>query len=197
MGQQDQRHQQKGDRRGLNATSIREVVRRTGTPWGSVGHHFPRGTLQLLEDALIFAGREVGQLLAVLVEAHGVKAGLSAFIAGWRQILEESAFEAGCPVLAVSVEAFVGEAGFPDAEVQAHLLDMTQVIFDQWRGTLTRGLEKEGMAPARARRLAMLIVASVEGTVALCRASRSTRALDDVGEELEALLAIAAAGAAD
>ncbi|WP_207779256.1 TetR/AcrR family transcriptional regulator [Zavarzinia aquatilis] len=180
-------------RRGLNATSIREIVRHTGTPRGSVGHHFPRGKLQLVEEALAFAGNEAGQPLALLVEAHGVRAGLRAFIAGWRKILTDSAFEAGCPVLAVAVEEFIGEDGFPHAEGQARLLDMTRGIFGQWQDVLARGLTREGVATERARRLATLVIASVEGTVALCRSSRSPQALDDVGQELETFLAEAIA----
>ena len=39
-----------------------------------------------------------------------------------------------------------------------------------------------------ARRLATLVVTAVEGSVAVCRAERSTRALDDVAVELDALL---------
>jgi len=38
-------------RRGVNATSMREVVRHTGTPRGSIGHHFPGGKQQLIEIA--------------------------------------------------------------------------------------------------------------------------------------------------
>ena len=45
-------------RRGVNATSLRDVVRHTNTPRGSLGHHFPRGKQQLIEDALMFAGKQ-------------------------------------------------------------------------------------------------------------------------------------------
>jgi hypothetical protein len=54
-------------------------------------------------------------------------------------------------------------------------------------------LRREGMAPARARRLAALVIASMEGTVAMCRAARSARPLDDVRQELEQLLSNAIA----
>ena len=50
-------------RRGVNATSVREVVRQTDTPRGSIAHHFPRGKQQLLEEALAYAGREVSEPL--------------------------------------------------------------------------------------------------------------------------------------
>jgi hypothetical protein len=40
----------------------------------------------------------------------------------------------------------------------------------------------------RARRLASLVIASLEGTVAMCRAARSIQPLDDIRQELEVIL---------
>jgi hypothetical protein len=49
------------------------------------------------------------------------------------------------------------------------------------------------VAAERAERLATLVVASIEGTVAMCRANRSADALDQVQEELETVLSSALA----
>lgn len=178
-------------RRGVNATSIREVVRHTKTPRGSVAHHFPSGKLQMVEEALAYANREVAEPLAKLVERAGVQAGLRAVIEGWRGILQDSQFEAGCPVLAVAVEQYTGEDGQPDLAAQTRLLDISQNAFADWQRILSTGLRKEGVSPARARRLSALVISAVEGTVALCRAARSAQPLDDVKLELEAVLAAA------
>lgn len=179
-------------RRGVNATSVREVVRHTGTPRGSISHHFPRGKQQLIEDAIAFAGRQVSGPLRELTREHGAIGGLRAFIALWRKILEQTKFEAGCPVLAVAVEQYVSDAmdkeGAPDKAAQQHLLDLADGVFADWQQIMTAALRREGVAPARARRLAALVVAAVEGTVAMCRAARSAQALDDVSQELEAVL---------
>ena len=180
-------------RRGVNATSMREVVRHTGTPRGSIGHHFPRGKQQLIEDALVFAGKQVSGPLAHLTETRGAITGLRAFIALWRQTLERTKFQAGCPVLAVAVEQYVNDAterdGEPDEAAQQHLLDLADGIFADWQRIMFTALRREGMAPARARRLAALVIASTEGTVAMCRAARSAQPLDDVRQELELVLA--------
>ena len=179
-------------RRGVNATSMREVVRHTGTPRGSISHHFPRGKLQLIEDAIAFAGSQVSGPLRHLTENRGVQDGLRAFIALWRQTLEKTKFQAGCPVLAVAVEQYVNDAeGAPDPASQRVLLDLANGIFADWQEIMDSGLRREGVTPARARRLATLIVASVEGTVAMCRAARSAQSLDDVRQELEQVLAAA------
>jgi AcrR family transcriptional regulator len=179
-------------RRGVNATSMREVVRHTGTPRGSIGHHFPRGKQQLIEDALVFAGRQVSGPLKHLTETRGAIVGLRSFIALWRQTLERTKFQAGCPVLAVAVEQYVNDATEKDGELdeaaQRHLLDLANGVFADWQQIMFAALRREGVAPARARRLAALVIASTEGTVAMCRAARSAQPLDDVRQELELVL---------
>jgi AcrR family transcriptional regulator len=182
-------------RRGVNATSMREVVRHTGTPRGSIGHHFPRGKQELIEDALVFAGKQVSGPLEHLTQSRGAVAGLRAFIALWRQTLERTKFQAGCPVLAVAVEQYVNDAtekdGEPDEAAQQRLLDLANGVFADWQRIMFTALRREGVAPARARRLAALVIASTEGTVAMCRAARSAQPLDDVGQELELVLSSA------
>jgi AcrR family transcriptional regulator len=176
---------------------LREVVRHTGTPRGSIGHHFPRGKLQLIEDAIVFAGAQVSGPLENLTRERGAIAGLRAFIALWRQTLEKTRFQAGCPVLAVAVEQYVndttdGEAF--DEAAQKHLLDLADGVFADWQRIMIAALRSDGVAPTRARRLAALVVASVEGTVAMCRASRSAQPLEDVRQELELVLTAAISG---
>lgn len=182
-------------RRGVNATSLREVVRHTGTPRGSIGHHFPRGKQQLIEDAIVFAGAQVSGPLRHLTRERGAIAGLRAFIALWRQTLERTKFQAGCPVLAVAVERFVTDAtdrdDAPDEAAQRHLLDLADQVFADWQRIMVASLRQEGIAPARARRLAALVIASLEGTVAMCRAARSVQPLEDVRQELELILSTA------
>ena len=182
-------------RRGVNATSMRDVVRHTGTPRGSIGHHFPGGKQQLIEDALVFAGKQVSGPLAHLTETRGAVAGLRSFIALWRQTLERTAFQAGCPVLAVAVEQYVNDAtekdGVPDEAAQKRLLDLAEGVFSDWQAIMIVAMRREGVTVARARRLAALVIASLEGTVAMCRAARSAQPLDDVRQELELVLASA------
>jgi AcrR family transcriptional regulator len=178
-------------RRGVNATSVREVVRHTDTPRGSIRHHFPSGKLQLVEEAVILAGKEVSQALEKLMANKGAVAGLSAFVGLWRHSLESSNFEAGCPVLSVAVEQYIGEDGNPQPEAEQRLLELADTIFKEWQSILEASLLKDGVSPERAKRLANLIVSSVEGTVPMCRAARSTTPLDDVRSELEMALAAA------
>ena len=175
-------------RRGVHATSLRTVVQHTGTPRGSLGHHFPGGKQELLEEAVRYATESVAAPLESLLQERGAVDGLRAFVGWWRRVLEKSVFEAGCPVLAVAVEPLAEEA-VPDGERPAEALRaLAREAFERWESILAAALRREGVPAVRARRLGALIVASVEGTVAMCRAYRSAQPLDDVQRELEAVL---------
>lgn len=172
-------------RRGVHATSLRTVVQHTGTPRGSLSHHFPGGKQQLLEEAVRHAAESVAVPLETLMKERGAVEGLQAFVGWWRRILESSGFEAGCPVLAVAVEPMADDE---DAASGEHLRELAHGAFERWEAILAAALRREGVAASRAQRLGAFTVAAIEGTVAMCRAARSTRALDDVQLELKAML---------
>ncbi len=164
-------------RRGLNATSVREVVRYTDTPRGSIKHHFPNGKVQLVTEAIQLAGQEVSLPLGKVMAKHNSIDGLAIFIGWWRNILQESNFEAGCPILAVASEQYLAEDGNPNAEVEVQLLQLVDATFKEWQQILQSALHRDGIALTRASQLANLIIASIDGTVAMCRASINTTSL--------------------
>ena len=167
-------------RRGLNATSIREVAKHAGTPLGSTYHYFPGGKRQLATEAVRFAGDTVARMLGKRLEAGPVD-GLRAFLGLWREILTSTDFHAGCPVLAVSIE----EAA--DGERHA-VLTAAAEVFAGWETMLAGSLREHGAGSPEAEQLATLVVAATEGAVVMCRAQRSTQPLDRVAAQLESLL---------
>ena len=60
--------------------------------------------------------------------------------------------------------------------------------FTSWRSALAALLRRHGASPAEARRLANLVIAAVEGAVALSRAEQSPQPLDDAARALRPLL---------
>lgn len=170
-------------RRGVHATSLRDVVHHTGTPRGSLAYHFPGGKPQMLEEALRYAADAVAEPLQAFMDEKGAVAGFQAFVSRWRRVLEASDFDSGCPVLAVAVEPLT-ETG----ETADRLRELAGEAFRRWQSILATALEREGVTSGRARRLGALMVASIEGTVAMCRVERSMRPLDDVYQELESVL---------
>jgi AcrR family transcriptional regulator len=170
-------------RRGLSATSIREMAKHAEAPLGSTYHYFPEGKQQLATEAVRFTGEWVARSLRKELEA-GPAAGLSAFLDLWRGIVVGSDFHAGCPVLAVAIEEPPAD-GVPPALVAA------AEVFEQWEALLAASLREHGAGSEQAAQLATLVVAAVEGTVAMCRAKRSTQPLDHTAEQLQALIAAA------
>lgn len=172
--------------RGLSGTSFRDVIEHSGAPRGSIYHHFPDGKRQLVREAVELSGAWVADAIAEIDASGDPVATLHAFLGVWAEILRAGDFRAGCPVVAVSVEANDGEPEVTAAAAAA---------FRRWTRELADGLHRAGVGEARASRLATTTVAAIEGAVVLCRAERSTRPLDDVGAELEASLRSALAGA--
>ncbi|MCQ9181651.1 TetR/AcrR family transcriptional regulator [Streptomyces sp. IBSBF 2953] len=170
-------------RRGLSATSIREMAKHAKAPLGSTYHYFPEGKQQLATEAVRFTGEWVARSLRKELEA-GPAAGLRAFLSLWREIVVESDFHAGCPVLAVAIEE-------PPTDEIPPALAAAAEVFAQWQSLLADSLREHGAEAEQAAQLATLVVAAVEGTVAMCRAQRSTQPLDHAAEQLEALIAAA------
>lgn len=176
-------------RRGMHGTSLREVVRHTETPRGSIGYHFPGGKAQLIEAAVQLAQQEIRAILEHLLSQHGAVAGVREAFRLRGGALQESRFEAGCPVLVVAVERYTDDAKeAPDANTQQQLLDAANQAFGEWQAIIARELVREGLEAARAQRLAALVLSSMEGAVALCRAALNLQALEDVGDEVALIM---------
>jgi len=161
---------------GLNATSIREVTKLADAPLGSTYHHFPGGKQELLARATLMAGDKVEALLVALLKGGAVQ-GLQQFLAMWRERLLRSGFRAGCPVLAAAVEE-------PMDAVPSQPRAAAAEVFARWHDHLGRALVAEGHAPAAAGELASLVIASVEGAVAMCRALQDIAPFDQVAAQL-------------
>ncbi|MBD9728919.1 TetR/AcrR family transcriptional regulator [Streptomyces caniscabiei] len=172
-------------RRGLNAASIRNLAKHARAPLGSTYHYFPEGKGQLATEAVRYADAAIARRLGKALDA-GPVVGVRAFLALWRGVVLDSEFRAGCPVLAVSVEE-------PPADEIPSALIAAAEAFDGWERLLADALRDHGVDPERASGLAALVVASVEGAIAMCRAKRGIQPLDQVAEQLEALIAGAVA----
>lgn len=167
-------------RRGLNATSVRELAKHTEAPLGSTYHYFPGGKYDLATEAVRWTDEFTTRILAKELQA-GPLAGLRGFLAMWRKVVLDSDFRAGCPVLAVSVEDLPDEQSAPREAAAA--------TFGNWTSLLAQSMRQHGSSATDAVRVATLIVAAVEGTVAMCRAQRTIEPLDQVTAELTRIVA--------
>jgi AcrR family transcriptional regulator len=164
--------------RGVEATSFADVIAASGAPRGSIYHHFPGGKAELAAATVDWAGGVIERQIVRAGRDGEPIAVLRGFVAGWREVLESSDFRAGCPIVAVTVES---EAGPEAVAAAGH-------AFGRWQDLIAGTLRDAGVERAKARRLATLVVAAIEGAIVLSRARRDVRPLRDVGRELEATL---------
>lgn len=171
--------------RGAHATAISDVLEHSGAPRGSAYHYFPGGRTQLLCEAVDYAGEHVA---AVIAGADDGLQLLDTLIDKYRRQLLDSDFRAGCPIVAVSVEA--GEQD--DAE--RLVIERAAAVFDRWTDLIAARFVADGIAPERARELAVLATSSLEGAIVLARVRRDLMPLDVVHRQLRELLTAAASG---
>jgi TetR/AcrR family transcriptional repressor of lmrAB and yxaGH operons len=164
--------------RGVDGTSFSDVLEHSHAPRGSIYHHFPAGKAQLAEEATRYAGDFIATGLAAALDADDPVAAIRDFTAAWREVLRESDLDAGCPILAAALE---GDRA-PGAR------DAAAAAFDRWEGLCAQAFERHGVESSRARSIATLAIAAIEGGVVLARAQRSIEPLERVTDELETLV---------
>jgi AcrR family transcriptional regulator len=167
--------------RGAHPTAIADVLEHSGAPRGSAYHYFPGGRTQLLCEAIDYAGEYIARRIA------GANSGLDALddlIEAYRTQLARSDYRAGCPVVAVAVEA-----GDPARQDQATpVIDRAAAAFTRWTELIAARLIADGVSAPRAEQLAMLITTAIEGAIVLARASRDLKPLELVHGQLRDLL---------
>ena len=161
--------------RGVGAMSLRDLAKEAGVPIGSTYHHFPGGRHQLIEEAVRAIGAAVNRRIEVGRE-RGPVAALDAFGDEWRDQLEKTDFLTGCPVFAVAT-----------ADDEA-LRDVATEVLASWQAAFANVLADAGVEPDRTSRLAMFIVAAIEGAIAICQAEKSIGPLRDTMDEIHHLV---------
>lgn len=162
--------------RGANGVTLDAVLAHSGAPRGSIYHHFPGGRDRLVVEAAALGGNLVADIVENAVDPHGALAALVAF---WKDLLHDSDFRGGCPIVALAVD---GPDRIPEAT------QLTHDTFARVTTALTGLLRESGAAEEQATGLANVAVAALEGAVILCRVQRSTQPLDDVAAHLAAQL---------
>src|SRR5947209_5814181 len=166
--------------RGAQPTAIADVLEHSGAPRGSAYHYFPGGRTQLLCEAIDYTGEYVATKIAKADNGLDVLDGLVAY---YRKQLLHSDYRAGCPVVAVTVEA-----GDPAKQVQTTpVIDRAAAAFTRWTDLIAQRLVADGVSATRAGELAMLITTAVEGAIIVARASRDLQPLESVHGQLRDL----------
>jgi len=165
--------------RGVAGTSFAKVLEHSGTPRGSLGHHFPGGKREMVADAVRWAGGAASAAMRHAVERGDTPAELFATVCGfYRRALVDTDFAAGCPVGNVAQEAHDDEP----------LRAAANEVFDDWRSIVRASLTAAGHTATGATDLAELCIAGLEGALMLARVQQRAEPVDSVERQLCALL---------
>ncbi len=165
--------------RGVQGTALPLVISHSGAPRGSIYHHFPDGRRQLAGEATRWAADFITADLTEALETNDVLAALDHFTEMWLKVLQATDFRAGCPVA----------AGALDDETESLARREAGTGFADWERVLRDALVRSGFTRARAKDLALMIVASTEGAIVVARAQRSAKPYERVSAQLRAIIA--------
>jgi AcrR family transcriptional regulator len=163
-------------RHGYAAVGMKDVVKASGAPIGSLYHHFPGGKLQLAREALINAGTAYGLLIPTLVDPHGdLGEAIEAVFGQAAEDMAQTGFANMCPVASVAAEV---------ADTVPELRDATADIFTGWLDGATAYFRARGLQEPMARDFAVVLIGALEGAFVLARTLRSTEPLLATGRVL-------------
>ena len=167
-------------RQGYTGTGVKQVVAAADAPIGSLYHHFPGGTAQLGEQVIRLAGPFYATLVEVVIDpAPDVVAGVELFFSAAAEHLAASGYADACPIATITLGT---------ASVSEPMRQASHDVFESWLAALARRLADAGIAPDAARELAIVMLTLLEGAFLLCRAARSTEALEVAGRHATALV---------
>lgn len=168
--------------RGANGAGVRDVVEQARAPRGSFQHYFPGGKDQLVGEAVLWAADFAANRVRGYRETarKPTPSGLFAHMARqWKDEFGRRGFDRGCPLMAAAAD-LVG-AGSPVAE---QLRDGVE----RWEAAVAEELVAMNVPPRRAKRLATLMVATLEGAIMSARVRGDAGPLTTVVAELAPLL---------
>lgn len=173
-------------RYGYTGTGMKQVVAEAGAPFGSLYHHFPGGKEQLGEKVVRRSGRMYfGLFEAIYDRAPNPVAGTEDFFAGAAEVLRETDYADACPIATIALEV---------ASTNEPLRRATADVFEGWIGGAAGRFAAAGVPDAEARKLALSVIAALEGAFVLARALRSTEPVEVAGESVTAAVRAALPG---
>lgn len=169
---------------GYHATGLNQILAESGAPKGSLYYYFPEGKEELAVEALERSSRMIAERIALTIDdSEDGAAAVTSFVRRLATYVEASGFRQGGPITAVALEV---------ASTNDRLREACHTAYAGWQQLFAAKLEAD-YGPARARRLAALIISALEGGIILSRSAQSVQPLLDVADELETLLQCASA----
>ena len=165
---------------GFHATGLDQILRRSRTPKGSLYHYFPGGKDQLAIATLQHVASEQGQTMSAIFSSQiDPLETLQIFFEHAAENLLMSDFRDGCPLATVTLEVASDRPAVREACRQG---------FQTWLEVMVQHLNYAGLSEARAKSIATLVLASLEGSLILSRAQKSVEPIRSITSELAQMI---------
>lgn len=165
---------------GYHATGLNQILAESGAPKGSLYHYFPDGKDGLVAAAIARTSSAIATRLQEGMDAYPhASAAVPAFLRNLAHHVHASGYQAGGPITAVALEA---------ASTNERLNAACREAYQTWQAVIEKKLLADGYDAVRARRLARVAIALIEGAIILSRSERDVAPLLDAAIELETLL---------
>lgn len=168
--------------RGATGTGVRDVVAHAKAPRGSFQHYFPGGKDQLVAEAVTWATRFAADRVRAYrrTARNPSPAGLFAHMARqWKQDFTDHGYDRGCPLMAATAD-LVGTGSAVTPKLREGMA--------AWETAVTEELTAMSVPPRRAKRLATLMISTLEGAIMTARLRGDVGPLNTVVAELAPLL---------
>jgi len=166
-------------RGGYSATSLKEITAAADAPVGSVYHFFPGGKAELVAAVVVESGAAYRQLFQVIAsESADASAAIVNFFDGAAEVLEQTDYIDVCPIGTIAREVASTDDGLRRA---------TDAVFASWTLAIASVLSEGGLAQPDADELAIVILATLEGSFILARSRRDADPVRIAGRQMRLL----------
>jgi AcrR family transcriptional regulator len=170
--------------RGYHATSTHDVMREAGVTGGALHHHFPTKKalgLAVIRERVAQAVDETW--IEPLRSARTAADGIADVFARIAATLDDRGRVSGCPLNNLALELALADPEFQSA---------VQNVFEDWQAAIMQRLREDQAAGALKNAdlegLAILIVASYSGAMAMAKANQSSEPLKRCAKQLAAVV---------
>ncbi|NIN65314.1 MAG: TetR family transcriptional regulator [Anaerolineae bacterium] len=165
---------------GYLGTGLNQIIKESGAPKGSLYYHFPQGKEQFTTEAVHRIAQTIEERIRTnLAAIDNPGEAVAEFILKVAHYVEATEFAKGGGITTVALESITTSERIREACKEA---------YDLWQAAVEAKLVQSGYEPQRAKRLAALIISSIEGAIILSRTSHSLAPMKRIAEELKLLL---------
>lgn len=162
-------------RQGYNGTGVKQIVATANAPFGSLYHFFPGGKEQLGEEVIRFSGAMYLQLIDhFFADQPDVAKATREFFTAAAEALAELDYADPCPIATVAMEV---------ANTSEPLRTAAAQVFDSWIDRTASYFRSAGLGSATSRKLAVALLAGLQGGFMLGRTLRDPAPVRAAGDQ--------------